>query len=615
MEAWIGQIVGKYRILDWIGQGGMATVYKAWDLERKRLVAFKALFPFLTNDPSFRTRFEREAKILHRLRHPNIIPVLDFGEAEGLLYLVMPFITLGSLRDRLEEGPVTVEQGSKIIRQIASALQFAHDRKIIHRDVKPSNILVDNDFNAWLSDFGFARMHDASMSITGSSLVGTPAYMSPEQILGHTVTPSSDQYALGVVLYQLATGHLPYEAETPMGLALKHATEPLPRPRAVNPKLPDAVEEVIVRALSKDSNFRYPSVTAFSDAFQAALYQIYDARTGRLRSGSIGPPPSLILKPVRDALTSISMPVIKTFKRRRVLPWVAGLLLLMLPVSALAFTIFNQPQATIAAQANTPTAAENGMQKTLVALEASIAGQTGDDPGEGPVETAVAATMAALQDQEPTVASLGAFGTLEATGTITEIPDSITPIPDSTPPPTSTEASGLPPSPTGNVDVLTPTSNPVVSPTSSSTPVPSATDTVAPPSPTSTVPPTATTAPTATTPPTDPCAGLSLDAFSRDGKTIIWMLNNGGSTTQALTSIRLTWPLDNQSLFKVDLSGSTIWVGDESAPPVTISSWIGGETSRTFTGERTLQFRFKGEAVEGDYGLEVNFASGCRVSR
>jgi hypothetical protein len=106
-----------------------------------------------------------------------------------------------------------------------------------------------------------------------------------------------------------------------------------------------------------------------------------------------------------------------------------------------------------------------------------------------------------------------------------------------------------------------------------------------------------------------------LDAFSRDGKTVIWMLNNGGSTTQALTSIRLTWPLDNQSLFKVDLSGSTIWVGDESAPPVTISSWIGGETSRTFTGERTLQFRFKGEAVEGDYGLEVNFASGCRVSR
>jgi serine/threonine protein kinase len=615
MDAWIGQIVGKYRILDWIGQGGMATVYKAWDLERKSLVAFKALFPFLINDPSFRARFEREAKILHRLRHPNIIPLLDFGEAEGLLYLVMPFITLGSLRDRLEEGPVSVEQGSKIIRQIASALQFAHDRKIIHRDVKPSNILVDDDYNAWLSDFGFAHMHDASMSISGSSLVGTPAYMSPEQILGHTVTPSSDQYALGVVLYQLATGHLPYEAETPMGLALKHATEPLPRPRAVNPKLPDAVEEVIIRALSKDSNFRYPSVTAFSDAFQTALYQIYDARTGRLKSGSIGPPPSLILKPVRDALTSMTMPVVKSFKRRRALPWVIALLLLMLPVTALAFTIFNQPQTAKIAQAFTATSTENGIQVTLDALEASIAGQSEDHPGEGSVETAVAATMAALQTEQPTTAAFGALEILKTTGTITESPHTDTPVPDSTPPSTPTGGSSPLPSPSEPIGAATSTSNPVVSPTSSQTAAPSATDTSEPPTPTSTIPPTPTTAPTATTPPTDPCDGLSLGGFSRNGKTVVWILNNGGSTAQTLTSIRLTWPLDNQSLFKVDLGGSTIWVGDESASPVTIGSWIGGDTSRTFSGERVIQFRFKGEAVEGDYGLVVNFASGCSVNR
>ena len=419
MDAWIGQIVGKYRILDWIGQGGMATVYKAWDLERQRLVAFKALFPFLTNDPSFRARFEREAKILHHLRHPNIIPVLDFGEAEGLLYLVMPYITLGSLRDRLDVGPVTVEQGSKIIRQIASALQFAHNRRVIHRDVKPSNILIDDNFNAWLSDFGFARMHDASMSITGSSLVGTPAYMSPEQILGHSTTPSSDQYALGVMLYQLATGHLPYEAETPMGLALKHATEPLPRPRAVNPKLPDAVEQVIVRALSKDGNFRYPSVTAFSDAFQAALYQIYDAHSGKLKSGSIGPPPSQILQPVRDALSSLTMPVVKTMQHRRALPWVAALLLLLLPVTALAFTLFNQPGSTAVAQVIESTPQESAIQRTLVVLQENVAGRLGDDRSENVVETAVAATMSAFQDTESTPTVFGGGGVFEPTGSPT----------------------------------------------------------------------------------------------------------------------------------------------------------------------------------------------------
>jgi serine/threonine protein kinase len=615
MDAWIGQIVGKYRILDWIGQGGMATVYKAWDLERKRLVALKALFPFLTNDPSFRARFEREAKILHRLRHPNIIPVLDFGEQEGLLYLVMPFITLGSLRDRLEEGPVSVEQGSKIIHQIASALQFAHDRKIIHRDVKPSNILVDDDFNAWLSDFGFARMHDASMSITGSSLVGTPAYMSPEQILGHTTTPSSDQYALGVVLYQLATGHLPYEADTPMGLALKHATEPLPRPRAVNPKLPDAVEEVIIRALSKDGNYRYPTVTAFSDAFQAALYAIYDPHTGKLKSGSIGPPPSLILEPVRTALTSLTMPVLKTFKRRRALPWVAAILLLMLPVTALAFTVFNHPETPVIAQVIEETPANVSMQGTIEALESSISSQSEGADRELAVETAVAATMAALQTQDDTIELLGGAGTPGASSTSTATAPGGTLEVSLTPTVTSTDSEGTQIPPTSTASNATPTSNLAFTPTASATLLASPTSTDVPPTPTSTQPPPPTATPTSTNPPADPCEALSLGGFERDDKIISWVLSNDSGTTQTMASLRLTWPVDNQSLFKVDLAGSTIWVGDEPGSPTTISSWIGGETSRMFTGAQKLVFRFKGDVVSGDYAVVVDFASGCRVSR
>jgi hypothetical protein len=291
------------------------------------------------------------------------------------------------------------------------------------------------------------------------------------------------------------------------------------------------------------------------------------------------------------------------------------LLLLMLPVTALAFTIFNQPQTAKIAQAFTATSTENGIQVTLDALEASIAGQSEDHPGEGSVETAVAATMAALQTEQPTTAAFGALEILKTTGTITESPHTDTPVPDSTPPSTPTGGSSPLPSPSEPIGAATSTSNPVVSPTSSQTAAPSATDTSEPPTPTSTIPPTPTTAPTATTPPTDPCDGLSLGGFSRNGKTVVWILNNGGSTAQTLTSIRLTWPLDNQSLFKVDLGGSTIWVGDESASPVTIGSWIGGDTSRTFSGERVIQFRFKGEAVEGDYGLVVNFASGCSVNR
>ena len=624
MDAWIGQIVGNYRILDWVGQGGMATVYKAWDLERKRLVAFKALFPFLTNDPRFRARFEREAKILHRLRHAHIIPVLDFGEAEGLLYLVMPYITLGSLRDRLEEGPVTVEQGSKIICQIADALQFAHDHRVIHRDVKPSNILVDDNYNAWLSDFGFARMHDASMSITGSTLVGTPAYMSPEQILGHTTTPSSDQYALGVLLYQLATGSLPYEADTPMGLALKHATEPLPRPRAVNPKLPDAIEEVIVKALSKDSNYRYPSVTAFSDAFQAALYQIYDAHSGKLKSGSIGPPPSLIIEPVREVLASLTMPVVRTIKRRRALPWVAGLLLLLLPATAFAFTIFGQPEPTVVAQSLEETPMDSSLAVTLEALEESIANQPGEVPDDGVVETSVAATMSALQTQEGTSNAFGAAGTQDVTGSITATFGPGMLVPDPTPTTSPTGSDVIQPSPTDPPPGNLPTMEPSASATSVLTTEPSATDTDEhpaptktdePPPPTLTPPPTTTTAPTVTSPPADPCASLSAGSFSRDGKTVSWLLRADGSTPQTLTSVRVSWPSENQSLFKLDLGGSTIWVGDEPSSPTTVGTWIGGDTSRTFTGEQAIQLRFKANAVDGGYSLVVNFASGCRISR
>ena len=431
--------------------------------------------------------------------------------------------------------------------------------------------------------------------------------------MGHSTTPSSDQYALGVVLYQLATGHLPYEADTPMGLALKHATEPLPRPRAVNPKLPDAVEEVIIRALSKDANYRYPSVTAFSDAFEGALHTIYDPQTRRLKSGSIGPPPSVILEPVRNALTSLTMPVVRTFKRRRALPFVAGILLLLMPATAFAFTLISRSQPFAVAQVAEQAAGEIMLQETFIALEPEDANPSGAEGGEGVVETAVAATMAALQmrdgspgspvgvNPEETTPGALSTGTLGAFGSL--------PSPSSSS--TSTEAASTIPtsSPAGGSPTPIPSASPSLTPSD-----PASVTETDEPQPTDTPPPSATPVPTATEPPIDPCLLISVGGFERDGKIASWTLHNDSGSPQTVDSLRLTWPLENQSLFKVHLSGSTIWVGDEPGSPTTISSWIGGESSRTFSGGQQLQFRFKSDAADGSYGLVVNFSGGCQIS-
>jgi serine/threonine protein kinase len=162
------------------------------------------------------------------------VPVLDYGQEGDLLYLAMPWMRLGSLSDRLAQRYLSPNEGARLISQIAEALDYAHQQGVIHRDVKPGNILINHQGNALLSDFGFVHLSDASMSLTGSAMVGTPAYISPEQALGDEVTPASDQYALAVILYQLTTGMLPYEADTPIGMAIKHATQPMPSPRSVN---------------------------------------------------------------------------------------------------------------------------------------------------------------------------------------------------------------------------------------------------------------------------------------------------------------------------------------------------------------------------------------------
>ena len=280
----IGKTISHYTILEQIGQGGMSSVFSAVDLRDQRVVAVKVLSPYIAHEARFKARFDREIKLLVRLQHPNIMPILDHGEAEGLAFIIMPYVGTGTLGDRLLKGPLDPTVGSRIVQQLASALAAAHAAGVVHRDVKPSNVLVDPMGNALLSDFSFAHQTDASQNLTGSALIGTPAYMSPEQCRGEPIDARSDQYALTVVLYQIATGRLPFEADTPMATALKHVNEPLPRPRLVNPSIPEEVELVLVRGLAKDPALRYASVLELNDAFQEALRQALDpARRTRTR--------------------------------------------------------------------------------------------------------------------------------------------------------------------------------------------------------------------------------------------------------------------------------------------------------------------------------------------
>lgn len=279
----IGRMLGKTHITELLGRGGMATVYKGYQADIDRYVAVKVLPQMPEQDGAFVERFKLEARTIARLQHPHILPVYDFGDENGLLYLVTAYAPGGSLSDMIAKSPLTLTQAERLLREVAPALDYAHRQGIIHRDIKPANILLDREGNALLADFGIVKLIESS-TVAGltnaSGVVGTPAYMAPEQANGLPVDGRTDIYALGVVAYEMLTGKQPFAAETPLQLLLKHMTQPPPLLRDSLTGIPPALDVVLQRVLAKEQDERYQTATQFAQAFAQA---ISNAETGTLQ--------------------------------------------------------------------------------------------------------------------------------------------------------------------------------------------------------------------------------------------------------------------------------------------------------------------------------------------
>ena len=281
-----GSSLGRYRVIEQLGRGGMATVFRCHDPNLDRHVAVKVLPSFHTEDPTFTGRFTQEAQTVARLNHPNILQIYDFGEDKGFTYIVSELVPGGDLQDMLEGGKsMPVLEVLKFMGPLAEALDHAHAQGIIHRDLKPANVLLDNDGRAILADFGLARMLESTTRFTqASQALGTPEYMAPEQAMGADADHRSDLYAFGVMIYQMLLGQTPFRADTPAATLMAHVHQPLPLPTSLDPSIEPRLEAILLKALAKTPDDRFQSARDMIQSLGQASDQVRAAAEG----GDIG---------------------------------------------------------------------------------------------------------------------------------------------------------------------------------------------------------------------------------------------------------------------------------------------------------------------------------------
>lgn len=273
-----GQQIGRYVIGSALAEGGMGSVYQAFDGDSKEPLALKVLLPQFSGDEEFRTRFKREAETLLALKHPHIIPIYTFNEQDGLLYFVMRLVKGNSLDNLLSRHPFSPIMAWNIVQPVTQALDYAHQKGVIHRDLKAANILIEptgtgdkRRDHVYLADFGLSKWLGSSTLTKPGVSVGTPHYMSPEQVLARPLTSQTDIYALTVLLYFMLLGKFPYDHRKPQEIAFQHVHNDIPDPRAVHPKFPQPIADILRRGLAKEPGDRFESAIAFATAYKEAM--------------------------------------------------------------------------------------------------------------------------------------------------------------------------------------------------------------------------------------------------------------------------------------------------------------------------------------------------------
>ncbi len=419
MASLVGRTLGKYRVVARLGRGGMAEVYKAYQPGLNRYIGIKVLHSHLVDDQDFVGRFEREALAVGRLRHPNIVQAVDFERDGETYFMAMEFIDGPTLKDEVKarkaaNQPFTMEEVSRIFTGLCSAIDYAHGHGMVHRDVKPANVMINNEGQVVLTDFGIARIMGATQFTQTGALSGTPAYMSPEQGQGERGDERSDIYSLGIMLYEMVTGMVPYDADTPFAVIMKHISEPLPLPTKVNSAIPESVERVILKAMAKEQDDRYQTAGELAIDLRNTIGVSPDDNLQRTPLVIVAPPLNIdqIDHPTgpittRERTLSSTKPDGQTTawmggnagappaKKGGLLPVLlgGGIIIIVMLIGFIAFLIWSSNNATTnqKATADAETASALVEAQTAVAATAEVAANATTDANEAATEVALLA--------------------------------------------------------------------------------------------------------------------------------------------------------------------------------------------------------------------------------